>query len=126
MGQEFLIDTNSVIYYLNGTLPEKGIAFLDNILPAISIISRIELLGWNQITAEELHKLNSFVADAMIYPLSETTILKTIELKQAHKIKTPDGIIAATALVHNLTLITRNTSDFKQIPGLGLVNPFEL
>jgi predicted nucleic acid-binding protein len=40
--------------------------------------------------------------------------------------KLPDAIIAATALVYDLTLITRNTSDFKNMEGLKVINPFDL
>jgi predicted nucleic acid-binding protein len=36
-----------------------------------------------------------------------------------------DSLIAATALVHRLTLVTRNTKDFEGIPGLSLLNPWE-
>ena len=35
-----------------------------------------------------------------------------------------DSQIAATALCHNLTLVTRNTRDFAQT-GVKLLNPFE-
>jgi hypothetical protein len=35
----------------------------------------------------------------------------------------PDGLIAATARVHNLTLVTRNVADFADT-GVGLVNPW--
>ena len=35
-----------------------------------------------------------------------------------------DAYIAATALVHQLTVVTRNTKDFADIPGLDVVNPF--
>jgi tRNA(fMet)-specific endonuclease VapC len=37
-------------------------------------------------------------------------------------ISTPDLLIAATALVHNLTLATHNTQDYVHIPGLNLVD----
>ena len=40
------------------------------------------------------------------------------------RIKTPDAIIAATALHHQLVLATRNTADFKDIDGLNHINPF--
>lgn len=36
-----------------------------------------------------------------------------------------DAIIAATAHLNNLELLTRNTNDFSHIPGLHLVNPFK-
>ncbi|MEK7257684.1 MAG: PIN domain-containing protein [Bacteroidota bacterium] len=44
--------------------------------------------------------------------------------RQFKSIKLPDAIIAATALTHQLTLLTRNVSDFSKIPGLTVVNPF--
>ncbi|MCE3232514.1 MAG: VapC toxin family domain ribonuclease [Rickettsiaceae bacterium] len=37
-----------------------------------------------------------------------------------------DGLIAATSIVHNLTLVTRNENDFVNIPGLEILNPWEL
>ena len=46
--------------------------------------------------------------------------------KPGHKIKTPDAIIASTAIVNGLTLITRNTKDFKNIEGLKIIDPYEL
>jgi hypothetical protein len=46
-----------------------------------------------------------------------------IALRKLIKIKLPDAIIAATALVHNLTLLSRNTHDFKNVPGLTVLNP---
>jgi hypothetical protein len=36
-----------------------------------------------------------------------------------------DAIIAATALVHGMTVVTRNTDDFVRT-GVGLLNPWEL
>ena len=63
---------------------------------------------------------------ATIFPLDPPTVQQTIILRQYHKIKTPDAIIAATALIQGLTLISRNTVDFKQISQLQVINPYEL
>jgi len=45
-----------------------------------------------------------------------------VKIRRGKKIKTPDAIIAATAIVHNLTLITGD-GDFNNIKGLSIVNP---
>lgn len=62
----------------------------------------------------------------MIYDLAKEIVERTIILRQNFKIKTPDAIIAATALVYNRKLITRNNSDFKKIPGLLVIDPYVL
>jgi len=43
-------------------------------------------------------------------------------LRQGITVPEPDLMIAAIALVHDLTLVTHNTADFQSIPGLGLVD----
>ena len=47
---------------------------------------------------------------------------QTILLRQQRRVKLPDAIIAATALVHGLPLLTRNTADFQNIVGLAVLN----
>ncbi len=127
MGQQgYLIDTNIAIEYLDRTLSAGGYAFVGNIPVLLSVITRIELLGWQKISTSVSARLETYIGNAFIYSLDEPIILKTIELRQQYKIKTPDAIIAATALVHDLTLLTRNLPDFKQIPSLTLINPFDL
>jgi len=44
-------------------------------------------------------------------------------LRREHAIRTPDALIAATALQHGLGLMTRNARDFAQVPGLHIVAP---
>ncbi|GAA4319568.1 type II toxin-antitoxin system VapC family toxin [Compostibacter hankyongensis] len=107
-------------------MPSKGLQFIETIDPIISVITQIELLGWHGASDKQLVPLIDFVEKAAIFPLESDIIQETISLRQKFKIKTPDAIIAATALTHNLSLLTRNTADFKQIPELRLINPFEL
>ena len=125
MEQEYLIDTNAVIDYLDNKLPEVGSGLIDGITPQISVISRMELLGWTNAEDEQLQVLQQFVSASVVYNLDEPVIVKAIDIRKAHKIKLPDAIIAATALVHSLTLLTRNVDDFKNIEGLDIINPHE-
>lgn len=127
MGTRFLLDTNSVIYYLDNALPKSAMIFLDKTLDIeanISVISKIELLGWQIPTNVSIEPMRNFVNIATILPLNELVVQKAIDIRQIKKIKLPDAIIAATALVHNLELISRNKSDFSNIKGLTCFDPF--
>lgn len=129
MGIKYLWDTNTVIYFLQQQFPPSAERFIDSTLsdfsPAISAITEIELLCWKTATEEDLEVLHNFIKDSLVFELEKDIKLKTAEIRKAHKIKLPDAIIAATALVNNLTLLTRNLTDFKNIDGLNLVNPHE-
>ena len=61
----------------------------------------------------------------MVIELEQPVKLKTAEIRKAHKLKLPDAIIAATALVYDLTLLSRNVADFKNIVGLKMINPWD-
>jgi predicted nucleic acid-binding protein len=125
----YLIDTNTVINYLDNSMPASAILFLNKIVDDacnISIITKIETLGYNFKSIEEKNMMEYFISASIIYELNEAVVNATIAIRKAHKIKLPDAIIGATALVYNLTLITRNTSDFKNITGIKVVNPFDM
>lgn len=58
--------------------------------------------------------------------LNELVVDRTIAICKSQRIKLPDAVIAATALVYNFKLLTRNIADFKNIKSIKLVNPWEL
>lgn len=125
--QQYLIDTNVVIDYLGQKLPPSAMTFLNDVvdsIPNISIITRIEVLGFST-TKESYQLLESFMNDATVLDLTEDVANQSIEIRKTLKTKLPDAIIAATAMVYDLALITRNVNDFKNIPSLKLVNPWE-
>ncbi|TAE52432.1 MAG: type II toxin-antitoxin system VapC family toxin [Bacteroidetes bacterium] len=129
MGPSYLLDTNTVIYYLHGRLPEKSAAILDeyiNVEINLSIISKIELLCWNTDSISDYRVLETFIDESVIWELGANVVNETIEIRKKHRLKLPDAIIAATARVHEFILITRNTSDFARIPNLQLLDPFQL
>jgi predicted nucleic acid-binding protein len=84
------------------------------------------LLCWKTVSQKDLEILNSFIVDTHVIELEQSVKLKTVEIRKKYKIKLPDAIIAATAIVYNLTLITRNTSDFKNIATLNVIDPYNL
>jgi predicted nucleic acid-binding protein len=113
----YLIDTNIVIYYFNGLTDDEAIHTIlaDNF--KISIITRIEFLGWGKFTDDpELYtQAREFISHATVFDLKDAIAEQAIRLRQQFKTKTPDAIIAATALVNGLTVVTNNTSDFSRL-----------
>lgn len=127
MGQGYLMDTNAIIDFLIGKLPNPAKEQIQNTRPEISVITHIELFSSSKTPPNEIQHLNAFVSVAKIYNVIDEQILRqAIDLRRKFKLKTPDAIIAATAIVNGLTLITRNVKDFHDIPGLALLNPWEL
>lgn len=127
--QEYLIDTNVAIEYIGEALPEKALTILDGVIDGqfyISVINKIELLGFAGITKNEELKFQELINAANVLDLDEDAVNSTIEIRKTYKTKLPDTIIAATALVNKLTIITRNTKDFDKIEGLEVLNPYDI
>lgn len=129
MGLKYLWDTNTVIYFLQKQFPPKAeetvTQTLAKSIPSISVFTEIELLGWKTATEKDIEILNVFIRESFVFELDKEIKLKTIELRKSGKIKLPDAMIAATALVNELILISRNSADFTWINGLNLLNPWE-
>ncbi|MBN8720951.1 MAG: type II toxin-antitoxin system VapC family toxin [Sediminibacterium magnilacihabitans] len=125
MAGKYLMDTNAVIDYLSNKLPANASDLLDLGELEISVITRIELLAWRNADKQQLAVLEEFISNVTVWNLDEPIILKGIEVRKVNKLKLPDAIIAATALVHNLDLVTRNIDDFKNIDDIRLVNPWK-
>lgn len=89
-----------------------------------SVVNKIEVLSF-QAPEEDFRRMLGLFDKVKILPLSDEIAARTIEIRQQIKIKLPDGIVAASALHHGVTLVTRNISDFKKIPGLVVINPHD-
>jgi len=125
----YLLDTNAIINYLDASLPVAGTQLLNTIVddePMVSIITKMETLGFYFNSAEEQTTMETFINGCTILDLNNDIVNKTISIRKSKKIKLPDAIIAATALVYDLIVISRNTSDFKNIDGLQVIDPHSL
>ena len=123
----YLMDTNAGIDLLDGRLPLNAATWLDNLLVSgdisISVINKIELLGFDSPPSVTI-ALEGLVDATTIIGLNDNIVTQTIALKKIKRIKLPDAVVAATALVHNLTLISRNKADFRGKKGLTCLDPY--
>lgn len=126
--RKYLLDTNILIYYWKGDIPEEERDHVEEILKhsfIISIITKIELLGWKKHTSDGFAKAKEFLERAEILPIDDDLAELTIAIKRDNNIKLADALIAATALSNGLTLVTRNADDFSTLAELKIYNPFD-
>ena len=73
-------------------------------IPNISVITEIEALSWISPDKSKETIIRAFINDANILPLSTDVATHSVKIRRSKKVKTPDAIIAATAIFHKLTL----------------------
>ena len=115
-GINFVADTNALIYLLNGNTCMTP--YLDKNL-SYSVISEMELLSYSGITKSEENSIKSLLNECEEVALSAEIKEKTIEIRKKYKTKLPDAIVAASAIVSGLPLITADKG-FNQIVELNL------
>ena len=129
MGKKYILDSNAVIDQVGNKLPNEAALIIDEIVNEelnTSIIVKIEALGFNGEDSE-MQKISDFLALSNTFYIDELVANKAIDLRKTYKkLELGDAIIAATALLNNLIILTRNTKDFQNITGLECINPYEL
>ncbi len=125
MEQKFLIDTNIIIDTLGFVMPVSVKNKIADMEMIVSAITYIETLGWHKITSKQLQAATELLDASCVLPIDELVMDKAVQIRQKKKTGIGDAIIAATALVHNLTLVTRNVMDFKSIEDIKIFNPWD-
>ncbi len=118
-----LLDSNIVI---GASKPggESLAKYLADARACVSVITRIEALGYHLLTIEEEQEIRLLLADVPELPLDDAVASRAISLRQQRNMTLADSILAATALESGIPFVTRNVDDFKHVAGLKLVDPF--
>jgi predicted nucleic acid-binding protein len=118
----YLIDSNIIVYsYLPQYEYLREIFVKDSVF--ISEISKLEVLGYHKLTPdEETYFKDIFTFIPTIFP-SQEVFDAAIIIRKTHNLKLGDSLIAATALVHSLSIYTRNLSDFEKVSDINCINP---
>jgi len=110
-GSKFIIDTNIILYILNGN--EKLAETLNNKEIYVSFITELELLGYKGITKKDKNTIRKFLSECTIIDINENIKDLILGIKQTQKVKLPDAIIAATALFLDISLVTADKGFIK-------------
>jgi toxin FitB len=126
-GSTYLLDTNALIYYFQGA-PEMDSVFRyieqGEVRPLVSIITEIELLGFPRLTRQDESRIRALLSNFTVVSVDERIAGKAVTPKLSHGLKTPDAIIAATALIESATLVTRDQNILDRVPEVRSLNPF--
>ncbi len=107
-----LVDTDVLVDHLRGAR-----RFVPDGRVCVSVVTRAELFAGRATNEARVRRLLS--------PFSELAVDGAVaeragRITRDHGLRLPDALIAATALEHDLALITRNLRDFGRVPGLRL------
>ena len=102
-----LLDTNVIIDFLK---QEKSTFDLSSLFLQheciVSVITKLELLKYPSITHEEEKIINDFLKLVPIIPMNIAIENETISLCRSTRLKLPDAIIGATAIIYDAKLVT--------------------
>lgn len=117
-----ILDSNIVIYSIQpiyDNLQEYLLARTDSLY--VSEITKLEVLGFPRLSDVDKIFLTDFFSSINNLKITSEIIDEAIRLRQQRKRSLGDAIIAATALIHNLPVLTNNVGDFLPIDGLTVI-----
>lgn len=123
---KYLLDSNALIYAARPDaihLPFRPWTKRPD--AAISAISRLEVLGFTRLSAADIRAFAAMFLLLPQLPITGEVLDEAVKIRQQFRIKTPDAIVAATALVHRLTLVTADRG-FRRVSGLVVIDPLGL
>ena len=120
---KYLLDSNIIIYYLDGDTHVYDFIEQHGAISAISLITYYEVLNYD-FSEQEALEIREFLDGFEVLSVSKNIVNKALENRKSKKIKMADNLILATAQIFGLDIVTRNTKDFSTFTN-GLLNPFE-
>ena len=96
----YLLDTNPIIDAIKASIHLPEGEYL------VSFITELELLSFSELTKVEEKSINSLLSHFLIINLNDEIKGMTIKIRKKYRLKLPDSIIVATAIIGDAVLVT--------------------
>lgn len=120
-----LFDSSAVILYFNDALsPESFDSIkrsIDDATAAISVITRAEVLAWPAHTAQSIEMAMVGMGSFEQLGIDVAEADEAARIRRDHNLKLPDALIAATAMLRGLSVVTANARDFERVAQLAVI-----
>lgn len=120
---KYLVDSNIIIYHLNAEAVATNFLLKNFQNCSISRLSVVEIFSFD-FSTDQKKSVIQLLKQFKIIDTSESIAMQAVHNREIKRMKLADNLIAATAQVHELVLVTRNTKDFKKL-NLALLDPFK-
>jgi toxin FitB len=118
-----ILDSNILIYFVDPAYESlRSYLSQEQITISISAITKLEVMGFHRLRPVDKEALEDLLVSASVLPITGDVIEEAIRLRRQRKRSLGDSIIAATALLYDLPLLTNNEADFKDIARLTVMS----
>ncbi|HBK99631.1 MAG TPA: twitching motility protein PilT [Microcoleaceae bacterium UBA10368] len=122
-GNRYVLDTNAIVALLQGNIQLVEL-LKDADWIGVSVISKIEFLVFPGLTQEDRQIFEQFLQRVEVLGLGAidaVLIEKIIEIRQQHRLKLPDAVIAAMTIQNSASLVTADR-EFAKVTILTVIN----
>jgi predicted nucleic acid-binding protein len=120
-----VFDSSAVILYFNDALSAPALAVMEQAIEegtgAISVVTRAEVLAWPLHTAQSLQEAIAGMASFEQLNVDAAVADEAARIRRECNLKLPDALIAATAALRGLPVVTANARDFERVAQLQVV-----
>ena len=125
MAAQALFDSSTVILYFNDALPHEFNALIQQAVVAgtgaISVITRAEVLAWPSHTPQSISAALSGMGGFEQLEVTAQVADEAARIRRECNLKLPDALIAATAKLLHIPIVTANPRDFERVKELSVV-----
>lgn len=114
----YVLDTNILILYFQdeSVIADQLEAWeRENVPLIISTAVEAEILSWPKLTGEDIKTIDRTLKTMTILPIDSGIARMAAFFRRQYNIELIDAMIAATAFLNEIPLVTRNAKDFSKI-----------